>query len=398
MFKRMLAIAWKNTRLRFAAPTEFLFFLILPIIFSFLLGGGLGAPQSDEPLPLLVVDLDGGELAQDLVVALEDTGLVAPDRAAGSSPGAVVPDDVAARLIIPAGFGDALRAGTTVTLQLDPGSDEEAADVAERAVALAASNMSRALAAATGSVTAIDARRSFQDGAARDAAFAQSLEMARTLLADRPDRIEVTLPEAAEVEAFDAAAHGTGGQMITWVFIPLLGISGVFAYERTQGTLRRLLVTPTRKAVFLLGTIGGEVAVSLFQMVLLLTFGALAMGVNWGRSYAGLALLLVAFSLAAVAIGTFYAAFVKTEGQATSLSIASGMAMALLGGCWYPSELFPQAVRTATKILPTAWVMQGLSDLTTRGLGLVDILPETGVLVAFALVFFLLGLWRFRYE
>jgi ABC-2 type transport system permease protein len=74
------------------------------------------------------------------------------------------------------------------------------------------------------------------------------------------------------------------------------------------------------------------------------------------------------------------------------------MAMALLGGCWYPSELFPQAVRTATKILPTAWVMQGLTDLTMRGQGVMDILPEVGVLGGFAVVFFLLGLWRFRYE
>lgn len=393
MVKKMLAIAWKNARLRFTAPSEILFFLVLPILFSFLLGGGLGGGGSEGPLALRVVDLDGGELARALVTALEETGLVAPSV---TSTGSAKRDDVA--LTIPAGFDDAVRAGKTVSLQLQRGSDEADADVAQQAVSLAASNVSRALAAATGSVAAIDARQPFAGDADRDAAFSQSLEAARSLLDDRPERIEITLPEASEAEAFDAAAHGTGGQMVTWVFIPLLGISGLFAYERTQGTLRRLLITPTSKAVFLLGSIGGEIALSLFQMVLLLTFGAVAMGVNWGRSMGGLALLLVAFALASVAIGVFYAALVKTEGQAVSLSIASGMAMALLGGCWYPSELFPQVVRTATKILPTAWVMQGLTDLTMRGQGVMDILPEVGVLAGFAVVFFLLGLWRFRYE
>ena len=111
-----------------------------------------------------------------------------------------------------------------------------------------------------------------------------------------------------------------------------------------------------------------------------------------------LVVLLVAFSLAAVAIGTFMAALVKTDSQATNLSIAAGMVMALLGGCWYPSELFPAQVRAAIKILPTSWAMQGLTDLSMRGQGVSGVLLESGVLAGFAIVFFLLGLWRFRYE
>jgi ABC-2 type transport system permease protein len=42
--------------------------------------------------------------------------------------------------------------------------------------------------------------------------------------------------------------------------------------------------------------------------------------------------------------------------------------------------------------------MQGLLDLVARGRGLVDILPEAGVLLGFAAVFFVIGVWRFRYE
>jgi ABC-2 type transport system permease protein len=74
------------------------------------------------------------------------------------------------------------------------------------------------------------------------------------------------------------------------------------------------------------------------------------------------------------------------------------MVMALLGGAWYPSEFFPAAVRTANQILPTRWVMQGLTDLVMRGEDLNGILPEAGVLMGFAVVFFVIGLWRFRYE
>ena len=90
--------------------------------------------------------------------------------------------------------------------------------------------------------------------------------------------------------------------------------------------------------------------------------------------------------------------FIKTEGQANGLSIMAGMVMALLGGCWYPLELFPAAVQNIVKIFPTTWAMQGLLDLVLRGGGLVDILPESAVLLGFAGVFFTIGVMRFRYE
>jgi len=75
-----------------------------------------------------------------------------------------------------------------------------------------------------------------------------------------------------------------------------------------------------------------------------------------------------------------------------------GMVMALMGGCWYPIELFPEAVRTAVQVLPTYWAMQGLLDVVLHGGGLGDVLPEVGVLLGFAAVFFAVGVARFRFE
>ena len=75
-----------------------------------------------------------------------------------------------------------------------------------------------------------------------------------------------------------------------------------------------------------------------------------------------------------------------------------GMVMALLGGCWYPIELFPPFVQTAAKVLPTTWAMQGMLDIVLRGEGLAGVLLPAAVLVGFAAVFFVIGVWRFRYE
>ncbi|MCZ7672156.1 MAG: hypothetical protein M5U34_36035 [Chloroflexi bacterium] len=61
-------------------------------------------------------------------------------------------------------------------------------------------------------------------------------------------------------------------------------------------------------------------------MALLIGFGALVMGLNWGRSPAGLSLMMVSFGAAAVALGTMIGTLTKNEMQAGNLSIMLGMA------------------------------------------------------------------------
>ncbi len=137
---------------------------------------------------------------------------------------------------------------------------------------------------------------------------------------------------------------------------------------------------------------------ALVQMLLLIAFGIFVMKLNWGSQPLALAVMMVSAALAAAALGTTLGTFVKTESQASGLSIMTGMVMALLGGCWYPLEMFPQAVQNIVKILPTTWAMRGLLDIVLRGQGLTAILPDAGILLGFAAVFFGIGIWRFRYE
>ena len=136
----------------------------------------------------------------------------------------------------------------------------------------------------------------------------------------------------------------------------------------------------------------------MIQMFLLVGFGIVAMKLNWGREPLALFVLLFASALAAAAFGITLGTFIKTAGQAVGLSIMFGMLFAMLGGCMYPLELFPPAVQNAVRILPTTWAMEGMLDLGLRGGGLLEILPETGVLLGFAAVFFAVGVTRFRYE
>ena len=404
MFNKLTAIIRKDTTLRFEGRAELLFFLVLPLVFTFLIGGGLPAAGggNDNRLLVPVADEDGSERSAALLAALAAGDAIRPEAMSRAEAEALLADeDAGAALIIPAGFGAALSAEglaagqpAEVTLLVAPTSNAGPAVEAElnRAVNAEARPLLVARAATQGVATA----RPFADETARAAFFADALAAAEAEAAP-PARVAFTIA-AADSGGYDQRAQASAGQLITWVFIPLLGASGLFAYERLLGTLRRLMTTPTRKSTFLLGAIGGQYLVALAQMVLLVVFGVLVMRVPWGRDPLALMVVLVTFGLAGVALGTALGTFVKTEGQSSNLSIMLGMAMALLGGAWWPMELFPAGLQQIVRVLPTTWAMSALTDITMRGQGLVDILPEAAVLLGFAVVFFAIGIWRFRYE
>jgi len=396
--KKIFAIAWKDTRVRFSGAGEWLFFLILPIVFTLVLAGGTGG-SSDPRIRLAVVDQAGSPLSASLMAALGQSDAVRPDVMALSQA-----DDqfsnrqVAAVLVIPAGFDVQHLMAGSLNLDVRQRANNLDAIVAVRAVNAVSGRITSAVDVANTSVAEAERIKAFASPAAREAYFNQALQAAQAQMDQAPQRVAVSKGSTKDKIDYDPRANSSAGQLITWVFIPLLGIAGSFAYERQKGTLRRILTTPTHKATYLFGTIFGQVVMALVQMVLLIGFGILVMKLNWGQSPAALAVMMLASALAAAALGTTLGTFVKTDGQATGLSIMLGMVMALLGGCWYPLELFPQFAQTAVKALPTTWAMQGMLAIVARGQGLEAVLTPAAVLLGFAVVFFGIGVWRFRYE
>lgn len=403
--RKIIEIALKDNRIRFSSWTELLFFLVLPIAFTMFLGGqgqpNDGDSDRDTRIALPVVNEDGGALSADLLNRLAASDVVRPvEQTAAAAAEQFSLNETPAWLTIPTGFTDSLLAGEPVALALQRQPNNPQADAAVQAITVAADEVGRALSIAQASVQAAEAIRPFADTAERDNYFQNALTQARERLAVLPARVIVRQPDEATTQAgaFDLAAFAAAGQLVTWVFIPLLGTSGIFAYERVMGTLRRLITTPTSKATFLLGTVTGQLSAGILQMTALILFGALVIGINWGQSPAALALMVVTFGLAVVAMGVMLGTFVKTMSQASGLSIMLGMSMALLGGCWFPLETFPPAVQQAVHVLPTTWAMRGFTDIVIRGQGVQAVLLETAVLLAFALVFFAIAVWRFRFE
>jgi ABC-2 type transport system permease protein len=345
------------------------------------------------------VDQAASPLSAELVQALGNSQAVRPDLLTLAQAEAQFSQrSASAVLTIPADFDLAHLEQGSIPLDLRQQPNNMDAIVAQRAVMSVISRVSSAADIANQSVAKAEQIRPFASAADRQIYFNDALKQAQSQLTAAPSRVTESEGNTVDPVNYNPRTNSSAGQLITWVFIPLIGISGMFAFERQKGTLRRLLVTPTRKSTYLLGTIFGQVLTALVQMLVLILFGIFIMKLNWDSQPLALAVMMVCGALAAAALGTTLGTFVKTESQASGLSMMTGMLMALLGGCWYPLEMFPQTLQSLVRVLPTTWAMRGLLEIVLRGQGLAAILPDAGILLAFAAVFFGIGIWRFKYE
>ena len=62
------------------------------------------------------------------------------------------------------------------------------------------------------------------------------------------------------------------------------------------------------------------------------------------------------------------------------------MAMAALGGCWWPIFTEPHWLQQAARGFLTIWAMEGIHDVILRERGLIGVLPVVGFLFAYGAV------------
>jgi ABC-2 type transport system permease protein len=48
--------------------------------------------------------------------------------------------------------------------------------------------------------------------------------------------------------------------------------------------------------------------------------------------------------------------------------------------------------------MPTAWAIDGFENIVVRGLGFSSVLLPAAILLGFAVAFFGVAIWRFRFE
>ena len=124
MIKKILALAINEMKIEFSERSTIVFFLILPIVFTYLIGIGLNNmygsdPDVDPRLPVLVVNKDEGALSADLLEIMDNSETIRPVVKPAEEAQTLFEDGSAAALLdIPANFSSSLLENQPLSLDL----------------------------------------------------------------------------------------------------------------------------------------------------------------------------------------------------------------------------------------------------------------------------------------
>ena len=380
----MLRAIWltsqNEARLLVKDPTVLFMLLFAPVVIiavaGYSLGGMYGGTNSFR---LPIVDLDHGRVADGMIQALRRETSISLEMLDDPEQARKIVsrrDRTPVALVIPAGTSAAVAAGLEPRLVLfvDPVRRVEVNALELRIAELCRKATERARMTAQSQI--------------------ESLGAAFTLPGDLGFVEQPATPgEAVTVNAFDQYVPGFG---ITFLLIGMmLGIALTLFDERDWGTLKRLQVSGAPVTGLLLGKLFARFIVGIVQMVLLFAVGWVLFGITLGRNPIALLLPTVGISFAAAALGLVVASIATAHDSVMPLGVTISMAMAAIGGCWWPLDFEPRWMRELARWMPTTWTMQAFNDLMIRKQPLSATLVPLGATIALGSIFLALGLIRF---
>jgi ABC-2 type transport system permease protein len=407
--RKLFLIAWKDLRLIFRDRSALVLMLLAPFFLTigmgFITGRFSGTNSAGiNDIPLAIVNRDEGELGQALVelfqspdidTLVESSLLPSPVDARQQ----VDEDQYAAALIIPQGFTASIipQEGSTSpseTVQVEFYTNP----VQPTSIGIVRTILDQfMMQVETGRIGAqITVSQLIEGGyitpeQAMVVGSAFGVQQAQNAALSSAIRLN-NVTASGEAVKFDVLAYLAPGMALMFLMFTVTYGGRSLLVEDRQGTLSRMLVSPTTSAQILGGKVFGIFLTSVAQLLILIGGTSLLFSLQWGDPLAVLMLVLAA-AFGATAWGMLIAASLKTPGQISSVGSAMMLLFGILGGSFFDLSMMPEWVRTVSKITPNAW---GISGFTTLAMGgnLHSIrTPLIALLVMGAVLFIIASLW-----
>jgi len=371
---RLWTIALTDFKIALRDKMFFLWLLLFPLVFAFLFGMAFkGSSPEEAKADLSILDQDQGVLSKALVDELKHQkySLNLLDKKQETQ---------IRTLIIPSGFSEKIIKGEKVELVLE----KEAESSMEAGQAVYA-HLLRAV---------IKTMARLIQLAPEDLQTAENLFKETSL----EELISVKVEQAGRLKAIPSGFnHSVPGVTVMFLLFTVLMYGGInLLEERRQGQLERIILTPATHTDLIGGKWINRIIIGMLQITLMFLAGRFLFGVYLGESIPALFLVSLFFCGTIAGLSILLGCLIQKEEILILINILAANLMAALGGCWWPLELVPKGLRTASFIFPTGWTMDAYHKLISFGYGFQEILPHIGFLALFSLVFLFLAVKFFR--
>ena len=382
--KKLFLIGIKDLKLIFRDRAALVFMLLAPFLLTigmgFVTGRFSGSSSGLSDIPVVIVNLDNDQLGDALAEVFSSEELAelmepsaSPDPEAARQ---LIDDDQAAvAVIIPEGFTRSIipAKGTSfdesfvqpAPVQIEVYTNPSRPTSAGVVKAIVDEFLSRVEEGRTSGMTTI------LQLAADGFITAENAETEAYNLLQNMDEVESTTialhsnQEGAEAVEFDILAYMAPGMALLFLMYTVSYGGRSILAERSQGTLPRLLVSPTSSAQVLGGKVLGIILTGVAQVGILILASSIFFGVQWGDAL-GLIVLILAAVFGATGWGMLITALARSQAQVGSIGSALMLIFGILGGSFINLQQMPPFFRTISRITPNAW---GLDGFTTLALG-----------------------------
>ena len=423
-----LKLARKDLKVLFKDRGQLAVLFVLPMVFALMLGGPhagaknlVGASgESKLSINAYIVNEDEGPYGAQVEEVLESIQAlrIRTVRSADLADKKVAEGEAPAAVIIPVDFSTTINANQPTRVQLikDPARQTEAQVVAGILKEVLTELNVRA--EIEYGIRAVYARTSALDGADPEttrAVQAQTMGVIWTAVQEIRQSPAIVVQRedlAGEERVLVASGVVFGFLMPTFSTMFAFFLVGIMAEsilrEKEAGSFRRLLAAPIHPGTVVAGKMVAFIGVVFLQMLVLFGICSVLFEMPLGDPL-GLVVLTLALALAATGLGMLLGSLAQSRKQAGSIGMLLGFVL------WFASGFTSFAINITggqiqfdlpiegfryylSQLTPHAHAINGYIKLMIDGVGLVDILPNILALLGFGGVFFLIGLWRFKYE
>jgi len=405
--KKLFLIGIKDLKLMFRDRAALTFMLLAPFLLTiamgFVTGRFSGGSTGISNIPVVIVNLDQGELGnalEDLFNSDDLSELMEPTASRVADPEAarqlIELDEASAAIIIPEGFTESIvpAEGTAFgqdyvepdPVQIEVYTNPSSPTSAGIVKAVVDEFISRVEEGRTSGMTSIvqlmmsglvDPRNAETE--ARD--LFQNVKQTEGTAITLKTNIEGA--DAVELDLLSYFAPGIA--LMFLMYTVSYGGRSILA-ERAGGTLPRLMISPTQITQVLGGKVLGIFFMGVAQVGILILASAILFQVKWGNPM-GIAVLILAAVIGATGWGMLITAFARTPAQVANTGTIVMLIFSILGGSFISLDNFPPFIQTISKITPIAWGLDGFTTLALGGTLSNLVEPVSALLIMGAVLF-----------
>jgi ABC-2 type transport system permease protein len=399
---KFLDITFKDLYQLFKDWKPVIFLVVAPIVFTLMFGfmfGGFSGPNvnTDSRLPIRVLNEEDTAITASLISYLENSSVIRVEQSDNTETlsnlkRAIADDDIAAALIIPAGFSDSVMKDGTIDLTAILDENTTTGITVQQEIQSAINRLQTAADTATQTVDLYAQKQSFTNQAEQDALYNETFTTALEAWKTPPvTAVEIqTAPNGSQQTSEENAfAQSLPGMMAQFAIAGLMGAAEIIIQERKSGALDRILSTAVPKFSILVGHWLAMFVMILMQFVVLVAFGQIFLRLDFlAAPLATLALSLLSCAFVA-SLGLLIGILAKMPEQSAIFALIPMFIFSGLGGAWVPLDILGESVQKIARFTPVYWIMTGFRDILLRGADLTEVWVSITALAGFSVIFFI---------